>query len=222
MFAANNFRLDEIIKLSEEMLAGDFNREEKKLLEVVYRNALELRTQNLPAMNMIGLSAKSHDLRQPITAVVGYSALLNSPKLSGHDDLDEAQLKRIYRLNDLSRHFHWHLDNLILFSNFVVRPKSRRTHDSGMLDIRGYLLSEAENYVCRKVIRELSVPDKIPFVYANDANTKLMIRGLFAAAMDLGEKADLRLNAYTVMKVVRARMGCIGQAERYPDVMKML
>ncbi|MEO1668717.1 MAG: hypothetical protein AAFU54_29060 [Chloroflexota bacterium] len=222
MVVANHTRLDEIIELSRAMLAGSFSEEEKKLLEVVHRNAVELKNHNLEGMNMIGLSAKSHDLRQPLTAVVGYGALLNSPKLANHDGLSDEQLKRIYRLHDLCRHFHWHMDNMVLFSNYIVRPKAKRAQDGGMLDIRAYLLAQADNYVCREVTSEIVVPEKIPFVYANDASTKLMIRGLFAAAMAISDKPDLRLSAYTVMKVVRARLCVMGQAQRHDELMKML
>jgi len=222
MVGVSTTNLDKILTLTERMQAATFGKDQKQLLDVIYKNAQELKKQNALSMSMIGLSAKSHDLRQPLTAVVGYSALLNSPKLANHSELTEDQLKNIYHLHDLCRQFHWHLDNLILFSNYVVRPKGKKAQDGGMLDIRGYLLAQTENYVCRQRIEEVNVPEEIPFVYANDMNTKLMIRGLFAAAMDIGEKPKMQLSAYTMMKVVRAKLCIHGQVDKFNEIMKLV
>lgn len=199
--------LDEIITIADTLLASEaFGKDERSFLDVINQNANKLNRQNVPQMNLIALSTKSVDLRQQITSIVGYSALLNSPKLANHADLAAEQLEKVHRLHDQSRYLHWWLDSLILLANGTVRSEPPTALDSGMLNIRGYLLAQADHYLCRQQLDEVNIPEEIPLVHANDVRTKLMLRGLFAAAMEMREDPQLQLSAYTMMKVVRVRL----------------
>lgn len=218
MVSAIQASLDEIVDLTEAMLTMPFAEEEQSFVEVVHRNAVDLRDEQVFNLTLTQLSTKSHGLRQYITGVVGYSALLNSPKLADHASLSPQQLEKIYALHDSSRRLHWWLDSLILFASYIVRPEPRSVTESGMLNIRGYLLAQADHHLCRQHIQKLNVPEEIPLVFANDARTKLMLRGLFTAALEIRESPMMQLFAYTVMKVVRVRLHIQGAADTLKQI----
>ncbi len=222
MATATFQQLDALIALCEKMLASVADDDRHTFLDVIYRNGVDLREKHIENMSLVGVSANSHDLRQPLTAIVGYASLLNSPKLADHASLTEAQLADIHMLHTLSRELHWYMDSVILFANNIVRPDKAKASDAGMLNIRGYLLAQADNYACHTRLKTVTVSEDIPLVFANDVQTKLMIRGLFSSAIEIAPDADLVLNGYTMMRTVRIKLVVSGAATRLDDVMQLL
>ena len=218
-------RINKLKAMVDDMAAGKtgpFDNEQKSYIRVVQENTARLQKADVVKLSLVGLSSKSHDLRQLLTAIVGYSALLNSPKLSNHSTLQRQQLFTIHEMHELARDIHWRLDGLILFANQVIRPRDPNPHDVGMLNLAGYLRAQSEHYVCRKFVESVNIPENLPHVYANDAHTRLMLRALFAIALDLVPSPKLDVQAYTMMKFVRARVSVQGAANRYDSLMKYL
>ncbi len=218
-------RISKLQAMADELASGTvgpFDDDQKTYVRVVQENAARLQKADVVRLSLIGLSHKSHDLRQLLTAIVGYSALLNSPKLSNHGTLQRKQLMAIHNLHELARDVHWRLDGLILFANQIVRPKEPNSQDVGMLNLAGYLRAQAEHYICRKFVKSINIPDNLPYVYANDTQTRLMLRALFAIALDLVPAPELDVQAYTMMKFVRARVSIHEAAEHYGNLMKFL
>lgn len=214
--------LEQIINLSQQMLTDEYGTEERDFLEIIHSSASKLQTRKVFGMNLLALATNSHDLLQDLTAVVGYSALLASPKLADHDNYTPAQQEQLQQLHDLSRQLHWRLDSLILFASYISRAEPEKAKDAGLLDIRGYLLAQANNHICRHHLQEINVPLQIPLIYANDIRTKLMLRGLFVAAIELIDEPQIHLSAYTMMKVVRAKLSVIDAADKLPQVLKLV
>lgn len=213
--------IEEIIALSENMLSGDFGHfgaDHEQYLTVVLQNAKQFDTVNLFDMTLHDLSQNSHDLRQMLTSVVGYSAILLSPKISRHDRLSEQQLAKIETLHALARHIHWRLDGLILFASQITRPPSKTQLDMGMLNLGGYIQTQAEHFVCREHIQAVNITDNLPNVYANDPRTKLMLRGLLTAAVEMSQPKHVQINVYTVMQMVRARILIHESADKLPQI----
>ena len=215
-------KLEALIALTETMQASVTDDDRYLFLDVVHRNAVDLRERHIDEMSLVGVAAKSHDLRQPLTAIVGYTSLLNNPKLADHASLTEAQLADIRGLHVLGRELHWYMDSVILFADSIVRPDKAKASDAGMLDIRGYLLAQADNYVCYSRLKQISVSEEIPLVYANDVHTRLMIRGLFSSAIEIDRKARLNLSGYTIMRTVRIKLAVVGAADQLHEVLRLL
>lgn len=223
MTAITDTSLTQIVELSQQMLAENtYLGDELEFLEIVHRNANELNKWDVFNMRLPALAEHNHDLLQYLTGIVGYSALLASPKLADHERYTAAQQANFRRLHDLSRQLHWSLDSLILFATHIARPEPEKAKDAGLLDIRGYLLAQANNHVCRQHMQEINVPAQIPLIYANDVRTKLMLRGVFAAALDLVETPRLYLSAYTMLKAVRAKLSIKGAAGKLPQVLELV
>lgn len=201
--------IDTIITLSDKMLhdeSGRFGADHRQYFDIVKKNAMQFHEVSLFDMTFKELAENSHDLRQLLTGVVGYSAMLLSPKISRHERLGSSQIADIEELHRLSRHVHWRLDGFILFALLVMRKPSTTQLDAGMLNLGGYIESQADHFVCREHIKEMTIADGMPNVYANDSRTKLMIRGLFSAAIELSPPESLRVQVYTVMQTVRTRI----------------
>lgn len=217
--------LEQIVSLADAMLNGDhgeFDAEQVTFIETVRQKAQEIIDLKIFVMNLIGISANSHDLRRPLTALVGHSALLNSPKLSNHEHLTDDQREAIDKLHNLCRYTHWRLDNLVLFANQVVRPPRYKPVDVGMIDLGGYLRAQAETYVCKRHLKQLVIANDIPKVYANDTSTRLMLKGLFTVAIDLQADARLQLSAYTMARVVRVKLLVEGAADKLPELLGLM
>jgi hypothetical protein len=218
-------RISKLRAMVDELASGEFgpfDDDQTTYIQVVQQNAARLEKASVMRLSLIGLSHKSHDLRQLLTALVGYSALLNSPKLSSHATLQRKQLFALHNMHELARDIHWRLDGLILFANQIVRPKDTNPQDVGMLNLAGYLRAQAEHYVCRQFVHAINIPDNLPHVYANDAQTRLMLRAIFAISMDLVPTPILDVQAYTMMKFVRARVGVYEASDQYDTLMQFL
>jgi K+-sensing histidine kinase KdpD len=210
--AAQTNNLNDILTLSADLLDGTLKDNERTYLEVVQRNATTLKAQDVSTKTLAQVVTESHDLNQSLTGIVGYSALLNSPKLADHASLSAAQLVEIGKLHDMSRYLHWWLDSLILLAKYIVRDAHEDAPHMGLLDIGSYLVAQAEHYVCRSRFKTIRVRDDMPFVYGNDTQIKTMIRGVFVSAMNLQPEAELHLNAYPMRRFIRAKIITLGKA----------
>lgn len=220
----NNY-LEELVEFSQTMLDNEtekFTETQQQFLGIVQNNALLLAEENVTDLSLEDLSRKSHDLRQYLTTIVGYSALLNSPKLSNHDVLSEKQLTQITTLHNLSRYVHWYLDGWIMFANQIVRPQSGKMLDFGMLNIAGYLQAQADNYICRQHISDIHISKRVPYVYANDLYTKLILRSLFTIALNICNHPAIQISAYTMMKVVRIKIIVLHCGKKIDSLMQLL
>jgi len=218
-------KIERMLTLATELKSGSLGSlddDQKTFIGIVDDSLRKLHAENVLQYSLIGLSVKSHDLRQMLTSIVGYCALLNSPKLSNHGTLMRKQLLSIHELNDLARDIHWRLDGLIQFATQIVRPTKPTQQDMGMLNIGGYLRSQADHYVCRRMISEVAIPDSLPYVYANDTYSKLMLRGLFSIALDLADEPDIHVSAYTMRKFLRVKISIGKTAGHLDDLMKLL
>lgn len=221
MNVALKTNLESVIELSEQMLSravAPYPDDQIACIEIIHKNATALNAAGLMQMSLEELARQSHDLRQNLTAIVGYSAVLNSPKLSNHAKLNAEQLEWLVRLHDYSRNMHWHLDGLIMFAAHTVNPRAYKAQDMGMLNLGGYLRAQLENHMCRQYVTDIHIPDDLPNVYANDTHTKLVIRGILSAALELSEQPEIQVSAYTMMKVVRAKISISHTAQAYPEL----
>jgi hypothetical protein len=217
-------QLEALLNILTQMQTGEigtYDDEQQAYIGIVKENAISLQSEKIMQLSMIGLSMKSHDLRQFLTSVVGYSALLNSAKLSDHSAISEQQLDAIRQIHTIARDIHWHLDSLILFANQIVRPRKDHEQERGMLNFGGYLQDQADHYVCRPFVTGTNIPDQLPYVYANHTYTKLMLRGLFALMLDLVDEPSIDVQAYTMMKFIRARVTLTGQAHHMARLMEL-
>jgi signal transduction histidine kinase len=201
--------LQDILSTTEAMHSGRLGKFEKDALnfaKVIQRNARELRAQQVTEASLSDLSKNSHALRQLLTGIVGYCALLNSPKLSNHSVLSAPQLEAVRTMNDKAREVQWWLDGLILFANQITGALDYRSFDAGMLNLGGYLRSQADHYICRRYVTDINIPESLPNVYANDTQAKLMLRALFSVILQLADEPQIQVDAYTVRQHVRARV----------------
>lgn len=213
MKATVKARLETIIALCERMLAeADFNVEQHEHLEIVHKYALGLQAEQVFSLTLADLAEQSHDLRQYLTGIVGYSTLLSNARLSNHANLSAELLRHLYDLQALARHVHWHLDSLTMFATYHCYPAHYHPQDAGMLDMAGYLRAQTDHFVCQRRLDEFSQTNDIPFVYANDTCTKLMLRGLLVAALDVDSDARLIVQIYRIMQMVRVRVIVQGRA----------
>jgi len=217
--------LDEVMHITDQLMsgqAGDLPNEHREFLKIVQSSGERLQGYDLQKMNLLGLSAYSHDMRQPLMGLVGYSSLLASGRFTNQDLLTDAQKGLFALLHDRCRYVHWRLDNLLMFAGQVVRPLVYKAQDSGLLNLRGYLTDQAESYVVSRHLVQTTIDENIPDVHANDAHTKMMLRGLFASALEVATAAQVELFAYADERATRISLVVYGQAEQLPALLKLL
>lgn len=190
--------------------------EQHEYLAVVRRGVEKLQQTEALYLNLLEIAEQSHDLRQPLTGIVGYSALLNSDHFSDHTYLSATEREQIDHLYFLCCSLHWHLDSLIMFATYLRNPERYDLSTVGDIDLFGYVQSQATDEVCYQRFSSLDCQSEIPFVYANDVSVNLMVRALFVVALEVHPTARIYAQVYSLMQTVRTRLFIAGKANLLP------
>jgi signal transduction histidine kinase len=162
------------------------------------------------------LAVVSHDLRTPLTAIIGYVDLM---EMGVPDPLPDATLQRLQRIRTSATHLQYLLNELLIFARLDAGREEVRLADVDLRNIGREAAAVAEPLALERGLRlDLDLPEN-PVVLRTDANkVRQVLLNLIGNAVKYTREGEIRVEAEKAderLAIIRVRDTGVGIAPQH-------